>query len=83
MRGTLLAQRLVALFVAGWVLLDFPLLQVVAALGSGAGLAGGLFVVWIVLIVVLAWLMERRDVDDADNADDDVGEHDDGKAGPA
>jgi hypothetical protein len=61
----LLAQRLVALFIAGWALFDFPLL--------GLGLGGGpeatlfglprlpvlLFAGWAGLIVLLACLMER------------------------
>lgn len=65
MNRTLLAQRLAALFVAGWLLMDFPLLRI--ALGEGAeGLPGGLprlplllFGLWALVIVVLAVLMER------------------------
>lgn len=65
MNRTLLAQRLTALFVAGWLLLDFPLLRI--ALGEGAeGLIAGwprlpllLFAFWSLVIVVLALLMER------------------------
>jgi hypothetical protein len=72
----LLAQRLVALFLAGWVLLDFPLLKL--ALGGGAaGTAPAatlfglpllpllLFAAWALLIVLLAVLMERTGTDDA------------------
>lgn len=65
----LLAQRLLALFVAGWLLLDFPLLGL--ALG-GAGTWLGLprlplllFALWLLLVVVLAWLMERAGDDAA------------------
>lgn len=64
MRPSLLAQRLLALFIAGWLLLNFPLL--------GLGLDGGtlfglprlpvlLFVGWAALIAVLALLMERSE----------------------
>lgn len=55
-------QRLLALFAAGWLLLSFPLL----ALFDGGGTLWGLpllpavlFIVWIGLIAVLAWLSER------------------------
>ena len=64
----LLAQRLLALFLAGWVLFDFPLLR--AALGGAAAgpaptlfgvprLPLLLFAAWALLIALLAWLMER------------------------
>jgi hypothetical protein len=49
------AQRLVALFVAGWLLFDVPLLRL------WIGDAARLFVAWALLIAVLAWLMERGD----------------------
>jgi len=55
------AQRLVALFFAGWALLNFPLL----ALWDHDTLVGGLplfplalFGVWVLLIAVLAWVVE-------------------------
>ena len=72
---SLLAQRLLALFLAGWVLLDFPLLK--SALGEPAAPATlfglprlplVLFAVWALLIVLLACLMERDDADDATHA---------------
>jgi hypothetical protein len=71
----LLAQRLLALFLAGWVLLDFPLLRL--ALGGGsAGPAPPatlfglprlpllLFAAWALLIVLLVVLMERAGADE-------------------
>ena len=69
----LLAQRLLALFFAGWVLFDFPLLTL--ALGEGGGAASAtvlglprlpllLFAAWALLIVLLAMLMERADASD-------------------
>lgn len=67
MKRTLLAQRLLAAFVAGWLLLGFPLL----GLGLGAGTLFGLprlpvllFGGWAALIALLALLLERRGADD-------------------
>jgi hypothetical protein len=57
----LVAQRLVALFFAGWVLLNFPLL---ALWDHDARVWGlplfplALFVIWALLIAVLAWVVE-------------------------
>jgi hypothetical protein len=69
MRRTLLAQRLLALFVLGWLLLDFPLLRLALAGGELFGIprpALWLFGAWLLLIVVLAWLMERAGDDGPD-----------------
>ncbi len=56
------SQRLVALFVGGWLLFNFPLLalwdQDVLFLGVPF-FPAALFTLWAVLIAVLAWLMER------------------------
>jgi len=56
------AQRLVALFFAGWVVFNFPLL----ALWDHDVLVWGLplfplalFVLWALLIAALAWVLER------------------------
>jgi len=72
MKHTLLAQRLLALAAAGWLLLDFPLLRI--ALGGAGGpdatlfgwprLALLLFAFWALVVVVLAVLMERGGRDD-------------------
>jgi len=57
----LAAQRLVALFFAGWVLLNFPLL---ALWDHDARVWGlplfplALFVIWALLIAALAWVVE-------------------------
>jgi hypothetical protein len=58
------AQRLLALFAAGWMLLNFPLL----ALWDRAALLFGfpllpvaLFAGWAALIGVAAWVLERGD----------------------
>ena len=55
-------QRLVALFVAGWLLLNFPLLALWDRDATLFGLPlfpAALFMLWAGLIAVLAWLMER------------------------
>lgn len=58
----LASQRLVALFFAGWVLLNFPLL---ALWDHDARVWGlplfplALFVIWALLIAALAWVVER------------------------
>jgi hypothetical protein len=55
-------QRLLALFVAGWLLFNFPLL---ALWDHDATLWGlplfpvALFVLWAVLIAALAWVVEQ------------------------
>lgn len=56
------AQRLVALFVAGWLALNFPLLALwdvdVRVLGLPL-FPLALFVLWGLLIAALAWVVER------------------------
>lgn len=58
----MLAQRLLALFVGGWCVFNFPLLGL---WDPGARLLGvtlfplALFVLWGLLIAALAWLVER------------------------
>ena len=62
-RGPLLAQRLVALFVAGLLLFNFPLLKLWLTDTTVFGLPllpVALFGAWAVLIGVLVWLMESR-----------------------
>jgi hypothetical protein len=59
----LLAQRLLALFFAGALLFDFPLLEVWLTDTTLLGLPllpAALFVAWAALIAALAWLMEAR-----------------------
>ena len=56
-------QRLLALFAAGWLLFNFPLL---ALWDHDARVWGlplfplALFVIWAVLIAVLAWVVEHH-----------------------
>lgn len=59
----LLSQRLTALFVAGWLLLNFPLLALwdVDATWWGVPVFPvALFVLWAALIATIAWLVERQ-----------------------
>lgn len=58
------SQRLIALFLAGWMFLNFPLLALWDGDARVFGLPLfplGLFVVWGVLIVSLAIVVERRE----------------------
>ena len=55
-------QRLVALFVGGWLLLNFPLLALWDRDATLLGLPlfpAALFMLWAGLVALLAWLMER------------------------
>ncbi|TNF61296.1 MAG: hypothetical protein EP306_07050 [Burkholderiales bacterium] len=57
------AQRLVALFAAGWILFNFPLLSLWDSETRVFGLPLfplALFVLWAVLIAALAWVVERE-----------------------
>ncbi len=59
--GGLGRQRLVALFVAGWGLLNFPLLALWDVDATVLGLPlfpAALFALWAGLIAGLAWLLE-------------------------
>lgn len=61
------AQRLLALFVVGWLLINFPLLSVFDRETTLFGLPllpAALFAVWALLIGVLAFLSERGGADD-------------------
>ncbi len=57
------AQRLLALFGLGWLLFNFPLLGLWDLETTVFGvplLPAALFGIWLVLIAMTAWLMERR-----------------------
>ena len=59
--GGLVRQRLIALFVAGWGLLNFPLLALWDVDATVLGLPlfpAALFMLWAGLIAGLAWLLE-------------------------
>ena len=58
------SQRLVALFLAGAMLLNFPLLALWNLEASVFGLPlfpTALFLLWALLIAALAWLLEHSD----------------------
>ena len=55
MRRSPVVHRLLALFVGAGLLFDFPLLQLWAASPAL------LFVLWALVIALLAWVMERSD----------------------
>ena len=57
-------QRLLALFIAGWLLFNFPLLGLWdrdATLWGVPLFPVGLFILWGLLIAMVAWWMERPD----------------------
>ncbi len=63
------AQRLLALFLGGWLLLNFPLLGLwdVDAFVLGVPLfPAALLMLWALLIAVLAWLMEHHTAPEED-----------------
>lgn len=58
----LVAQRLAALFVAGWLVFSFPLLGIWDRDATVLGVplfVVALFALWLALTVLLAWWMER------------------------
>ncbi|MDP3084392.1 MAG: hypothetical protein Q8N44_11990 [Rubrivivax sp.] len=62
MRSSLATQRLQALFVAALLLFNFPLLALWdrdALLWGVPLFPAALFIVWALLIAMLAWIMER------------------------
>jgi hypothetical protein len=63
MPGDRRLRRLVALFLAAALLLNFPMLAVVEAVASDVGPAVTtvyIFGVWALVIAAAAWLMERQ-----------------------
>jgi hypothetical protein len=76
MRDSMRTQRLVALCVAGAVLLNFPLLTLWDARTTLFGLPLmplALFVGWVILIGVAAWIVESKRQSD-DDGDDERGD---------
>ncbi|MET0507341.1 MAG: hypothetical protein ABWZ78_04040 [Burkholderiaceae bacterium] len=74
MREALTRSRLLALFAAGWIAFDFPLLalwdRVVTVFGVPL-LPLALFAIWALLIAAVAWVLERDTVDGGTGADDE------------
>lgn len=61
-RPGLSAERLVALFAAGWLLLNYPLLALFGRLGAVAGIPAlylYLFAAWALLIAGIALVLAR------------------------
>ncbi len=70
MASSLTTPRLVALFCVGWLVLNYPLLGLWDVDASVFGLPlfpTALMTLWTLLIVVLAWLMERHSTADGDD----------------
>ncbi|WP_194711145.1 hypothetical protein [Noviherbaspirillum soli] len=67
-RPSLCAERLLALFAAGWLLLNYPFLALFGRLGAVAGIPAlylYLFVAWALLIAGIALVLgPGRDADD-------------------
>jgi hypothetical protein len=62
-RNTVAGQRLVALFLLGWLLFNYPLLSLFAGTSVIAGipvLYVYLFGVWAALIALMAFVVERH-----------------------
>ena len=60
----LVTQRLLALFVGGWLLFNFPLLGLWDRDATLLGIPlfpAALFIIWALLIAISAWLMERSE----------------------
>lgn len=61
-------EKLLALFVLGWLLLSFPLFSIwdrPVLLGGWPLLPTAAYAIWLLLVVVLAWLMERPSPEDS------------------
>jgi len=64
------SQRLLALFLWGWLMLNFPLLGLWDQDDHLAGLPFfpvAIFLIWGLLIAAMAWLMERANQDPQDD----------------
>jgi hypothetical protein len=62
-RTPITGQRLVAVFFAGLLLLNFPLVSLVSGGGSVLGIPATvayLFFCWAALIAAMAWIIEGR-----------------------
>jgi hypothetical protein len=65
-RPSLTVERLLALFAAGWLMLNYPLLALFGRLGTVAGIPAlylYLFVAWALLIAGIALVAGRDDGD--------------------
>ena len=56
-------QRLIALFLLGWVLFNFPMLSLFNRPATFLGIPSlyvYIFAVWALVIALMAWIAERR-----------------------
>ena len=63
LRRTLIGQRLIALFIAGWLAFNYPLLSLFNGAGTWLGiprLYAYLFIVWLAFIALLAFIVEKN-----------------------
>lgn len=61
-KATLTGQRLVALFVLGWVVVNYPVLSVFDTAREWFGIPSlylYVFGVWAAVIALMAWIIER------------------------
>ena len=61
-KATLTGQRLVALFVLGWVVVNYPVLSVFDTARAWFGIPSlylYVFGVWAAVISLMAWIIER------------------------
>jgi len=62
-RSDAIGQRLVAVFMLGWVLLNWPILPLFSRAGTVGGvplLYAWIFSAWVLLIALMGWVVERR-----------------------
>ncbi|MFZ5556883.1 MAG: hypothetical protein ACOZDY_09230 [Pseudomonadota bacterium] len=63
MRSNLTGQRLIAIFLCGWLLFNYPLLDLFNSNTRVLGiplLYAYIFGAWMLLIGIMAWVIERR-----------------------
>lgn len=63
LRRTLIGQRLIALFIVGWLAFNYPLLSLFNGAGTWFGiprLYAYLFIVWLAFIALLTFIVEKN-----------------------
>ena len=62
-RSTLAGQRLVAVFLGGWIFFNYPVLSLFDQSATLLGIPlvfAYLFLTWAALILLMAWVVERQ-----------------------